>query len=214
MGQQVINTYSSRGWAVAGGTQTFWYFFRQIVLLYLLYRFIQWLLGLVATKTAKTVDNSMQDNRTYTDVRERVRNVFEDRTIVPPERAQSNPTPMQTPAIRFGSTEFIFRRRGDPSQIALAENWTLAGDEVSLPLPRQAQVRIGSSPSCDVVLADPSVQIHHCTLKFSDQGIRLQSIAGPYVTINDQPVLDDTSMVLQKGDLVTVGSVELALISA
>ncbi len=116
--------------------------------------------------------------------------------------------------IRFGSTEFMFRRRGDPGQIALARNWTLAGDEVTFRLPRQAQVRIGSSPSCDVVLVDPSVQIHHCTLKFSDQGIRLQSIAGAYVAINDQPVLDDTSMVLQQGDLVTLGSVELALISA
>ena len=93
LGEQVVNTYTSGSWEVAGSTQTFWHFFLSIVPLYLLYRLVQWLLGLVATKTAKTVDNSMQDNKTYTDVRDRVRNVFEGRTIVPPERAQSNPTP-------------------------------------------------------------------------------------------------------------------------
>ena len=116
-------------------------------------------------------------------------------------------------AIRFGNTEFLFRIRGHRDQAALEKNWALVGDKVAFDLPRQKQVRIGSAPSCDVVLADPSVLTHHCTLVFSDQGIRLKRMTDADVAINDQPLLDRESTILRQGDLVTVGKVELGLIS-
>ena len=115
--------------------------------------------------------------------------------------------------ISFGGTDFLFRRRGEQGQIALTENWALVGDEVTYNLPRQKQVRIGNSTSCDVVLADPSVLSHHCTLEFSDQGVKLKGIAGAYIEINDQPLMNDSSAILQQGDLVSLGDVELGLIS-
>ena len=115
--------------------------------------------------------------------------------------------------ISFGGTDFLYRRRGDQGQIALAKNWALVGDEVTFHLPRQKQVRIGNSPSCDVVLSDSSVQSHHCSLVFSEQGVKLNGMAGAYIKINDQPLLNDSSAILQQGDLVSLGDVELGLIS-
>ncbi len=117
-------------------------------------------------------------------------------------------------AIHFGSTEFLFRTRGHQGQTALEQDWALVGDEVTLHLPRQGRVKIGNSPSCDVVLVDTSVLMHHCTLTFSRQGIRLKGAAGAYIAVNDQPLTDGASAVLRQGDLVTLGNVELGLIAA
>ena len=99
IGKEVVSTYSSGGWEIASGSATFWTFFVGIVQLYLLYRIVQWLLGLITKKTAQTVDHTLQDNKAYTDVRDRVRNAFEGRTVVPPERSQPDPgqTPTPTP---------------------------------------------------------------------------------------------------------------------
>ncbi len=100
LGQEVVSTYASGNWEIASTQDTFVHFFIQIVQLYLLYRFVRWILGLVTKKTAQTVDHTLQDNKAYTDVRDRVRNAFDDRTVVPPERSQTEPkpTPSPTPA--------------------------------------------------------------------------------------------------------------------
>ena len=97
IGEQVANTHASGTWEVASNTETFWHFFWSIVPLYLLYRAVQWILGLITKKTAQTVDNSLQDNKAYTDVRDRVRTAFDGKTVVPPERPQPDPGPTPTP---------------------------------------------------------------------------------------------------------------------
>ena len=117
-------------------------------------------------------------------------------------------------AINFGATGFLFRNRGDSGRELRERNWALAGNEATFNLPRQDRIRIGHSPTCDVVLSDPSVRAHHCTLEFSDQGIRVQGIGNAHIEINDNPMLGEVHAVLQQGDLITLGKVELGLITA
>ena len=47
LGQQVVETYASGDYAIAGGGVTFAHFFISIVQLYLLYRFVQWVIGFI-----------------------------------------------------------------------------------------------------------------------------------------------------------------------
>ena len=82
--QKVIETYASGDYAIADSGVTFWYFFVSIVPLYLLYRLTQWVLGFIAQKTAKTVDKSLQDVRAYSNMRDRVANVFVQDKSAPP----------------------------------------------------------------------------------------------------------------------------------
>ena len=94
--QQVIETYASGAYAIADSGVTFWHFFGSIVKLYLLYRFAQWVLGFIAQKTAKTVDKSLQDVKAYSNVRDRVANVFvQDKpaqpTAEPQPRSSNDP---------------------------------------------------------------------------------------------------------------------------
>ena len=84
LGKQVIETYESGESAIAGGGVTFVHFFIGIFQLYLLYRFAQWVLGFIAQKTAKTVDKSLQDVKAYSNVRDRVANVFVQDKPAPP----------------------------------------------------------------------------------------------------------------------------------
>ena len=74
--QQVVEIYASGEHAIAGSGVTFWHFFVSIVPLYLLYRLTQWVIGFIVQKTAKTVDKSLQDVKVYSNVRDRVANVF------------------------------------------------------------------------------------------------------------------------------------------
>ena len=99
VGPGVVITDGLGNYENATASQTFVHFFIKVVQLYLLYRAVQWILGIITKKTAQTVDSTLQDNQTYTDVRDRVRNVFEGRTVVPPERPQPDhrPTPTSTP---------------------------------------------------------------------------------------------------------------------
>ena len=97
LGQEVVSTYASGGWEIASAQDTFVHFFIQIVQLYLLYRFVRWILGLITKKTAQTVDNSLQDNKAYTDVRDRVRTAFDGKTVIPPQRSQPEPQPGPRP---------------------------------------------------------------------------------------------------------------------
>ena len=97
IGQDVVTTHQSGSWELASDRQTFWLFFQKIVALYLLYRLVQQILKFIAKKTAKTVDNTMQDSQTYTGFRDRIQDVFQDKTVAQPERPQSNPTPIPTP---------------------------------------------------------------------------------------------------------------------
>ena len=115
--------------------------------------------------------------------------------------------------ISFGTTSFLFRRRGDLGQAERERNWVLAGNKVSYQLPKQDELRIGSSPSSDIVLTDTSVRAHHCTLIFSDQGLRIQGIGSAHIEINDQPILPKTNVVLQQGDLIILGRIELGLVA-
>ena len=110
LGQETVITYGSGNYEIASTSQTFVHFFIQVVQLYLLYRFVRWILGLITKKTAQTVDSSLQDNQTYTDVRDRVRNVFEGRTVVPPERSQPAPRPTPTPLLRLPPTRAAAHR--------------------------------------------------------------------------------------------------------
>ena len=84
LGREVVEIYASGEHATADGGVKFAYFFIGIVQLYLLYRFIQLVLGFIAQKTAKTVDKSMQDVKAYSNVRDRVANVFVQDKPVPP----------------------------------------------------------------------------------------------------------------------------------
>ena len=93
LGQKSVITYATGDFAIAGKTDTFVHFFISIVPLYLLYRLVQWILGLITKKTAQTVDHTLQDNKAYTDVRDRVRNALDGKTVIPPERSQPQPRP-------------------------------------------------------------------------------------------------------------------------
>ena len=115
--------------------------------------------------------------------------------------------------ISFGTTSFLFRRRGNLDQDVRKRNWVLVGNEDSFQLPVQDELRIGNSPSSDIVLTDPSIRAHHCTLKFSDQGLRIQGIGSAHIEINDQPILPKTYVVLRQGDLITLGRIELGLVA-
>ncbi len=115
-------------------------------------------------------------------------------------------------SIRFGNTEFLFRLRGDPGKLALATEWALASDKDVFAIPPLQEVTIGSTASCDVVIEDDSIQFQHCTLKFTSQGIQISPKAGSEVRVNDESLSARKSAVLQQGDLITLGSVELALI--
>ena len=84
LGQEVVETYASGDYAIAGSGVTFWHFFVSIVPLYLLYRLTQWVIGFIVQKTAKTVDKSLQDVKAYSNVRDRVANVFVQDKPAPP----------------------------------------------------------------------------------------------------------------------------------
>lgn len=92
LGKEVVQTYATGSWELASGAATFWNFFTGIVQLYLLYRFVQWVIGYLAKKTAKTVDDTFQDVGTYSDVRDRVVNAFTDGDPMP----RFDPTQNQT----------------------------------------------------------------------------------------------------------------------
>ena len=76
LGQQVVQTYASGTWEIASGSDTFVHFFMQTAMLYLLYRFVHWVLGLVVKTTGKAVDSRLRDVEPYTKVRARVENVY------------------------------------------------------------------------------------------------------------------------------------------
>ena len=98
LGKQVIETYESGESAIAGGGVTFVHFFIGIFQLYLLYRFAQWVIGFIAQKTAKTVDKSLQDVKAYSNVRDRVANVFVQDKPIPPtaeRQPRSNDDPVR-----------------------------------------------------------------------------------------------------------------------
>lgn len=98
LGQQVVETYASGAWKIASGTDTFVHFFIQTAMLYLLYRFVQWILGIIAKKTAQTVDSNLSDVKSYTNVRDRVANVFvQDKTNAAPAGPQPAPSPTPVP---------------------------------------------------------------------------------------------------------------------
>ena len=78
LGKQVVTTYASGAWEYAGGFATFWNFFVGIAQLYLLYRLAQWIIGLIARKTAKKVDSALSDTPVYRDMRTRVASALED----------------------------------------------------------------------------------------------------------------------------------------
>ena len=88
LGQQYISTQGT-SWEFASNSETFWAGFLSIVQIYFLYRVVQWLIGLIAKKTAKTVDNSLQDVKAYSNMRDRVMNVFvQDKPVPPPAERQ------------------------------------------------------------------------------------------------------------------------------
>ena len=96
LGREVVEIYASGEHAIADGGVTFAHFFISIVQLYLLYRFVQWVIGFIAQKTAKTMDNTLQDVKAYSNVRDRVANVFVQDKPVPPtaeKQPRSNDDP-------------------------------------------------------------------------------------------------------------------------
>ncbi len=126
-------------------------------------------------------------------------------------RLDRTPLPDNT-SIRFGNTEFLFRLREDPGQRALETQWALVSDTERFAIPPLQAVTIGSSVACDVVVDDASVQVQHCTLQFTSQGIRIQPMAGAEVQVNDKRLTAKQATMLHQGDLITLGAVELALI--
>ena len=115
-------------------------------------------------------------------------------------------------SIRFGNTEFLFRLREDPGKSALETRWSLAGDNEIFAIPPLKEVTVGSSDSCDVIVDDNSVQFQHCLLKFTNQGIQISPKSKSEVWVNDENISSNKWTILQQGDLITLGSVELALV--
>ena len=76
LGRQVVSTYASGGWEVAGGGATFWHFFISIVQLYLLYRLVQWAIGFIIRKSDSRL---LQYIPTYRSVRNRIADAFRDK---------------------------------------------------------------------------------------------------------------------------------------
>jgi hypothetical protein len=98
IGMGTVNTYSDGTWDEAGFASTFIQFVIMTGVLYLLFRLVQWVLGLIARKTAKTVDSALQDVEVYTAARDRVFSTLEidpqyQRTYRP-----NQPIPPQTPS--------------------------------------------------------------------------------------------------------------------
>ena len=126
----------------------------------------------------------------------------------------SRKTPLASSAsLRFGPVEFEFRRRGDPGALAQQKHWALAGDERMFALPRRGRIRVGRAPACDIVLDDPAVAPHHCTLEFTRQGLCLRAQAGAQVSVNDQALRASAPQILSQGDLITIGPLEFGLIA-
>ncbi len=76
LGHQVVSTYASGGWEIAGGGATFWHFFVAIVQLYLLYRLVQWAIGFIIRKSDSRL---LQHIPTYRNVRSRIADAFRDK---------------------------------------------------------------------------------------------------------------------------------------
>ena len=76
LGHQVVSTYASGGWEIAGGGATFWNFFIGIVQLYLLYRLVQWAIGFIIRKSDSRL---LQYIPTYRNVRSRIADAFRDK---------------------------------------------------------------------------------------------------------------------------------------
>lgn len=84
-----------------------------------------------------------------------------------------------------------------------------AGREIEL---AEGLHRLGRHPSNDLHLPEPSVSNFHCELKVAEIGVAvrdLQSTNGTF--INQAPV---TQGMLQGGDLLTVGQIEMEVLTA
>jgi len=66
---------------------------------------------------------------------------------------------------------------------------------------------IGSHESCDLRILDETVRSVHCVVSVTPDGPHLRSVGG-YTPVNGIPA---TSRLLQTGDIVTIGPVELEL---
>ena len=128
-------------------------------------------------------------------------------------KAVSDKVPLfDNDSIRFGNTEFVFQRRGDSGANAREANWVLASDTKMYALPSKDRIKIGSSEKCDIVIYDSSINRIHCTLKFTEQGLSLKSSSGASTSVNDQPLSKREQRLLQQGDLIALGTIELGLI--
>ncbi|MCZ6707712.1 MAG: ATP-binding cassette domain-containing protein [Chloroflexi bacterium] len=93
------------------------------------------------------------------------------------------------------------RQRGDPSRPFAHEAKTL------LVLPSEGEVRLGRDPSNDVVIAEPTIDAQHATLRPVQGELRLRDLgsrAGTY--LNRRPVQD---AVVVDGDEIWLGAVKL-----
>ena len=91
-----------------------------------------------------------------------------------------------------------------------AVRWTLVGDQVEFELPPQNRILVGSDQACDIVIHDPSVAAQHAIFELSPQDLKLMTL-GSFVSVNDAN-LPPEGQFLKSGDLITLGTVELALI--
>ncbi len=70
-------------------------------------------------------------------------------------------------------------------------------------------LRIGTSPACDIVLADPKVSRRHCEIALTPQGIVLRDLGSKNGTLAGRVAIREA--VLPEGVVVTLGGSELVV---
>ncbi|MYD90909.1 MAG: VWA domain-containing protein [Caldilineaceae bacterium SB0662_bin_9] len=114
-------------------------------------------------------------------------------------------------SIRFGNTEFVFQSRENPGTVSQSERWALVGDDEEFELPMQDRILLGSDDACDIVIRDSSVDGRHAVLEFSGQDLKLTTLGGDFVSVNDVTLPRDGQS-LKQGDFIMLGTVELGLV--
>jgi pSer/pThr/pTyr-binding forkhead associated (FHA) protein len=71
---------------------------------------------------------------------------------------------------------------------------------------RRLPVRVGRSPSTDLVLEEPGVWDDHFQIVFSPEGLILKTHPQALVMVNDQTV---SEIRLRNGDLISIGPLKL-----
>ena len=114
--------------------------------------------------------------------------------------------------LRLGNSSFVFRQRRMAHLFDPRFRWVLVGDKQEYTLPRRRRNKLGSASGCDIVVQEQGIAGHHCTLEFTPNGLCVQPNDSMIVAVNDRETGKSQRRALQQGDLLTIGSSDLAVV--